>query len=182
MPAYDLRDLPDGSDVFLDANILIYGVTNQSRDSYRLLERCSTETVTGITSFSVIAEATHELMLGEARQKGLYTRSAPCTLCGVVRDRGVRYLKEHPEQVRLLADYWDYVVRLLDLNILLLVSDEAIVRNAHVARQTHGFLTNDSMIVATMREYGISRLATNDAHFRELTDVSVFEARDVTTP
>ena len=47
--------------------------------------------------------------------------------------------------------------------------------NALVAeRQTAGLLTNDSMIVSCMREYGVSFLATSDADFERVAGVTIF--------
>lgn len=179
MPVQPLQDVPAGADIFLDTNVLLYGMTAQSRSAQQLLERCSTEEVTGITSFDVLAEATHRLMLIEAQNKGVFPNTPPCAACGLVRDKGVRFLTAHPEQVRVLTDYWQYVVRMLDLNVLWLPAEERIHRSANIERQRFGLMTNDSLIVATMREYGVRNIATGDGQFVAIPDIAVFAPNDI---
>lgn len=43
MPSRPLHTLPAGSNVFMDANIFIYGLTGASPQCLELLERCSRE-------------------------------------------------------------------------------------------------------------------------------------------
>jgi predicted nucleic acid-binding protein len=164
-----LDSVPDGSDVLIDANVFIYGLTAKSGQCKALLERCSKEEVTGVTLFEVVHESTHRFMIGEAEQKGLF----------VGPERGAKYLSKHPEQVRILSDYWVNTVRLLALNILLLPMDNAVVQRAQTERVDAGLLTNDSLIVAAMKEYGISRIATNDRQFEAVAGISVFSPTDV---
>src|SRR5437899_12706854 len=66
-----LTSVSTGSDIFIDANIFVYGLNGVSTQCLRLLERCSREEVTGISLFEIVNEATHVFMLGEARSKGL---------------------------------------------------------------------------------------------------------------
>jgi len=162
-----LAAIPNGSDLLIDANVFIYGLTAASAQCKVLLERCSNEEVFGITLFEVLHEATHQFMLAEGRQKGLFLR------------QGAKYLAEHPDQVRLLKDYWINTQRLLALNLLFLPTEEEIVRKAQHERVHAGLLTNDSMIVAAMREYGITSIATNDRQFEAVAGITVYSPTDV---
>jgi predicted nucleic acid-binding protein len=165
-----LDSVPNGSDVLIDANVFVYGITAKSAQCKALLERCSKEEVAGITLFEVVHEATHKFMTGEALQKGLFAGQP---------EKGAKYLSRHPEQVRVLTDYWLNTVRLLALNVLLLPMEQEIVKRAQLERVNTGLLTNDSLLVAAMREYGISRIATNDRQFEAVTGISVFSPTDV---
>ena len=162
-----LNTVPDRSDVLIDANIFIYGITGNSAQCKGFLERCSREEVTGISIYEVLHDATHQFMLGEGRQKGLFTR------------KGVTYLSEHPEQVKLLSDYWQNTLRLLALNILFLPMEDDIERKAQTERVNAGLLTNDSIIVATMREYGLTHIASNDGIFDSVAGLTVFSPTDL---
>jgi len=42
-----------------------------------------------------------------------------------------------------------------------------------------GLLTNDSILVAAMREYGIFQIATNDRVFDTVAGITVFSPTDV---
>jgi predicted nucleic acid-binding protein len=165
-----LDALPNRSDVLIDANVFIYGLTSQSAQCKAFLERCSREEVTGISLFEVLNDATHRFMLAEATAKGVFK---------VKPEKKVKYLNEHPDQVKLLTDYWINTLRLLSLNVMLLPIDQSIVHVAQGERVNAGLLTNDSVIVAAMREYGINKLATNDRQFETVAGISVFRPTDV---
>jgi predicted nucleic acid-binding protein len=162
-----LNDVPDGTNLLIDTNIFIYGLTNQSAQCKNLLQRCSREEVYGITLFEVIHEATHRFMIAEGLAKGLY------------KSRGADYLSHHPDDVKRLTDYWVNTSRLLALNFVHLPMEEKIIVSAQRDRLSVGLLTNDSVIVAAMREYGISRIATNDKMFDAIAGISVFAPTDL---
>jgi predicted nucleic acid-binding protein len=161
--------IPGGSNLLIDTNIFVYGLTAKSAECKTLLERCSREEIFGMTLFEVVHEATHDFMRGEAKAKGLFTDT----------EKGAKYLAKHPEQVKLLSDYWTNTQRLLALNILFLEMEEDIVVGAQTERANAGLLTNDSIIVAAMREYGITRIATNDKQFETVVGISVFAPTDI---
>jgi predicted nucleic acid-binding protein len=147
----------------------VYGLTAKSAECKTLLERCSNEDVFAITLFEIIHEATHIFMLAEARAKGLFNAA----------EKGPKYLSRHPDDVKKLSDYWTNSQRLLTLNILVLPMERDIVVAAQAERLNAGLLTNDSVIVAAMREYGDSQIATNDAQFDAVAGISVYSPTDV---
>jgi len=67
-----LGSVPYGSDLLMDTNVFVYGLTGSSPQCTVLLERCSREEVTGITLFEVVHESTHKFMIAEAEQKGFF--------------------------------------------------------------------------------------------------------------
>jgi predicted nucleic acid-binding protein len=167
MASVALASLPSHNFIFIDANIFIYGLSGQSAQSAQFLERCLQEDVTGITLFETVNEATHRFMVAEALVKGLVMRGT------------AKRLREQFRLIPTLSDYWANIERLLALNLLFVPVNEEILRAAQFERQAFGLLTNDSMIVACMREYGISFLATNDADFERVTGITVFKPSDV---
>ncbi len=162
-----LPNLPSQSFIFIDANIFVYGLSGQSGQCRQFLDRCLKEEVTGITLFETVNEVTHRLMVAEALSRGLITRAT------------AKRLRENAGLISGLIDYWKNIERLLALNLLFVPVNEAIVRGAQVERQAAGLLTNDSMIVSCMREYGVSFLATNDADFERVSGITVFKPADV---
>lgn len=167
MPIEPLPHLPPGSDVFLDANIFIYGLSGVSAQCRTLLRDCSEELVTGISSYHVVSEVTHRLMCIEAQSKAL------------AGQRPRETLGAHPERVMQLTDYWTDIERLLSLNILFLAVDEDTIRAANIERQQYGLLNNDSLIVASMRNYGLSLLASRDNGFERVSNVTMYSPTDV---
>ena len=166
--AQPLDAVPNGTNVFIDANVLVYGLTGTSAQCKTFLERCSREEVTGITLFEIVNNATHSFMKAEAVQKAL------CAQKGALA-----YLKGHPDQVRLLTDYWTNTRRLLALNLLFVPLELDLIEGAHPERCAAGLLTDDSTIVAAMRAYGISSLATRDNQLDTVARIDVFSPTDV---
>jgi predicted nucleic acid-binding protein len=162
-----LDAVPNGSDVLIDSNIFVYGLTANSIHCRAFLERCSREDLTGVAVFESVNDATHQFMKGEAVQKGLCARKA------------MEYLSAHPEKVQTLSDYWVNTQRILALNILFVPLEEQILTRAQIERVNAGVLTNDSVIVAAMRQYGISLIATNDQQFGSVAGITVYSPTDV---
>lgn len=130
-----------------------------------LLERCSREEVTGISLFEILNEATHVFMLAESSSKGLIAK------------RSASALHQNFSAIPPLIDYWRGTERILALNLF--STDEQIVRCAQYERQGAGLLTDDSMIVSCMREYGIPYLATADGDFDRASGITVFGPDDL---
>lgn len=166
MAIESLSAVPPGSDVFIDANIFIYGLNGQSPQCYDFFQRCAREDVFGITSFEVLSEVLHQLMLAEAVTKGLIAR------------HDWRLLGRNPKVVRPLYDYWNQVEQILDLNFLILGLGERIFRRSQTVRRLYGLLTNDSLHVAAMEEYGLDLLATNDNGFRSIPTLTIYKPTD----
>lgn len=167
MPVDRLPNLPLGTDVFLDANVFIYAFGGHSNECHDLLRRCSTEEVFGITTLDVINEATHRLMLTEAVAKNIITKGNASALKGKWRD------------VAKLTEYWALTARIFGLNIVIVGSDESRLHRAQTVRSNHGLLTNDSLILAAMDEYGITCLASRDQDFDHVPGLTVYRPTDI---
>src|SRR5688572_31256060 len=113
MPLEGIANLPAGAHLFLDANIFIYAFLGHSIQCRNLLGRCASEQVFGITSFEVVNEVTHRLMVAEALGTGV-----------IKRDR-VRDLRGKRREIAELTEYWAQTSAIFGLNILVLPSDEA---------------------------------------------------------
>ena len=106
-------------------------------------------------------------MVAEAKSKGLITSG------------GARALRRNFRLIPTLRDYWHDTVRLLNLNLLFVPVSESILRSAQTERQAAGLLTNDSLIISCMREYGVSFLATNDSDFERVASITLFKPADL---
>jgi predicted nucleic acid-binding protein len=151
----------------LDANIFVYAFLGHSRQCQDLLGRCATEEVLGITTLDVINEVTHRMMLAEALASGVIKRDS------------VRALRRRWREIAVLTEYWTQTSAIFGLNILVLMTDEARLRQAQTIRIRHGLLTNDSLIVAAMEEFGIHSLATRDNDFDHVSDLAVYKPADI---
>jgi predicted nucleic acid-binding protein len=158
------KDIPDGLSVFIDANTLVYHFTAHSTMGAactELLERIERKEVTGYTSSHVVAEMAHRLMTIEAM--GLFGWPAQ----GIVTK-----LRNHPAEVQQLGRHRQAIDELSLLYVQVLpVEQRQVSGAADVTRQT-GLLFNDGVIVALMRDHGLTALASNDADFDRVPGIT----------
>jgi predicted nucleic acid-binding protein len=162
-----LSEVPDGTALLLDANIFIYAFGGESEQCVRLIGRCRNEELVGATTNEVTGEVCHRLMIREALEGGLIARPA------------VGSLKSRPEAVKRLKRYWELTVRIFRSNLLLLGSSDERHSRAQSVRSEYGLLTNDSLLVASAFGYGIPSLATRDADFDRIKELTVYSATDI---
>lgn len=167
MPIADLRAIPDGSEIFIDSNIFVYALSGRSPQCHALLQKVSLGEITGVTSYHVVGEVTHKLMLAEHLTSG-------GSLAGARK-----YLEAHPEVVQVLTHYWTAIERILAMNILFVPVDEATIRAAQAVRTQSGLLNNDSLIAATMMRLGLTNIASNDEDFAAIAGFSIFKPTDM---
>ncbi|MGD0946115.1 MAG: PIN domain-containing protein [Candidatus Binatia bacterium] len=163
-----VADVQSGSSVFIDANIFIYHFGGESTDCRILLERCARRELQGYSSTSVLAEVLHRLMVAEAIQKELVTAKT-----------AVRRLKSKPEVVRQLTKYNEDVGKIRQMNLTILPLTLDVLTKSEAVRREEGLLTNDSLVVAFMRDSGLSKLATTDGDFGGIDGLDVYRPADV---
>lgn len=166
MAIESLSALPSGSDVFIDANIFVYGFNRQSHQCRDLLQRCAREDVLGVTSLEVLSEATHQLMLAEAVSANQIQRP------------DWRLLRKNPSIVKQLRQYWNQIKTILNLNLIFLSSGTSELHRSQLVRESYGLLTADSLIVATMEECGLECLASKDNDFGSIPTITVYQPTD----
>ena len=150
-------DLQGGDTVFVDANVLIYHFTNHQRYGTActaLVERIEVKELQGFTSAHCLADVAHRIMTIEAMgrfswpQAGLAAR-----------------LKKHQASIPQLSLFQPATAKVGQLGIQVLpVSESLVLAATHVSRQCE-LLTGDALIVAVMRQHGLTNLASEDADF-----------------
>jgi len=163
-----LADLRDGDRVFIDANIFIYHFGGRSLECKAFLERCARRELSGYTSTPVLAEVLHRRMVAEAIAKGLVTART-----------AVRKLGETPELVKQLIQYQEDVSKISQMNLTTLNLTLEIVKASAEVRKGEGLLTNDSFVVACMREQGLTKLATANGDFDRVGGIEVYKPTDL---
>jgi predicted nucleic acid-binding protein len=75
-------------------------------------------------------------------------------------------LKEDPELVRDSTKAWSAIEKIKQINHLTMVGiDESIFELALRYSKKYGLLSNDALHLATMKQEGLSTLASNDRDF-----------------
>jgi len=162
-----LSNLPDGSEICADANILAYHFNKTpglSVISGEFLERSYREEITIVTSPQIVSDVIHRSMMAEAqREFGLDSKDL------------ANYLKKHPDIVRQLKDHLDIPSLLARLKVNILPATYIHYHAAKRFRQEYGMMADDSLILGMMRVEKIRHLATNDRDFRRLKGIKVWE-------
>ena len=65
------------------------------------------------------------------------------------------------------------------MNISILELTHSVIEKSSIVRQKEGLLTNDSLVIAFMRDFKLTKLTTNDGDFDHVEDIKVFKPLDV---
>ena len=149
-----LARLPAGTTIFVDANIFLYHVLNVSSVCSDFFERARRRTVQAYTSPIVLSEVLHQTMLAELGEQHPVRPSGALRLLRR-RPELIETLRKTPEIMRQIG-HWR--IRVLPLRW------REIVLAAELTQRYH-LLTNDALIVATMRAHRLTHLASNDRDF-----------------
>ena len=163
-----LAEARDGDRVFIDANIFIYHFVGRSVECKTFLDLCARRVLLGYTSTSVLGEVLHRGMIGEAVAKGIVTAKT-----------AVRRLAANPNLVKELTQYQDDVDKIPKMQIDILNFTMGNVAASAEIRKTEGLLTNDSFIVAVMRNHGIMKLATANGDFDHVGGLEIYKPTDL---
>jgi uncharacterized protein len=155
-----LDEIETGSDVFIDANILIYHFTGVCDECSHFLDRCERGDLRGLTSINVIPEVLHRLMMVEAVRKKL-----------VRPPNIVKKLNKHPEVIKGLNEYFINTQKIHEIGIHIKPITFETVLKSQIIRAVYGLMVNDSLIIASMQEEGVKLLATNDSGFSEVDEI-----------
>ena len=165
-----LGAIEEGSAVFIDANVFIYHFVGVSPECTALLGRCETREVQGSTSSLVLAEVSHRLMMIEAVERKLVTPG-----------NVARKLARRPDVVRQLARHEASIEAIPAMGIEITPVTEATILLGLRHQRRYGLLTNDSLIVASMQQQGVRRLATADQRLAVVDEIEIFAPADLSS-
>jgi predicted nucleic acid-binding protein len=78
-----------------------------------------------------------------------------------------------------LVRYQEAPQRLLEMKITILPTTSEIVQRSKAIRKRYGLLTNDSLIVTTMKINRLKSLASNDKDFDNIPGIQHFKPSDL---
>jgi len=163
-----LAEIKAGSEVFVDSNIFIYHFTGVSDECTDFLSRCERGELIAMTSVNVILEVLHRLMMVEAVSKNL-----------VKPPNIVKKLTNASLKLKRLNEYFINTEKIPDMGITIKPLIFETIIKSHMVRLAFGLMVNDSVIVASMQEEGITLLATNDKAFERVDEIKVCSPEDV---
>lgn len=159
-------DIPAGGVVFLDANVLVYHFAPDPvlglacRD---LLVRIKRKEVDGCTSTHILSEVAHRLMTIEA------IKLFGWPVAGIAQR-----LRTHPDAVQKLSTFRQAIQEVSHFGVRVLTVPADLIDTASAISQQTGLLSNDALVVAVMKHYGVKDLASHDADFDCVTGLTRF--------
>jgi predicted nucleic acid-binding protein len=163
-----LAGIPEGSTVFIDANVFVYHFVGASAQCTALLARCETSEVRGSTSALVLAEVAHRLMVIEAVKRRV-----------VSSGNVARKLAGRPELVRQFTIYEASIQAISSMGVEIMALTEVTIQLGLRHQRRYGLLTNDSLIVATMLQQGVRILATADRRLAIVDELEIAAPTDL---
>lgn len=152
-----LANIAAGTTVFVDANILIFALTNHAVHAAAcdaFLDRAENQEIVVVTSTHVLAEVVHRMMTIEASDRFGWPVQG-------IANR----LRRHPAEVQQLVRPRQALDEIAAARVTTLTNSSAHISLAtDLSRQT-GLLCGDALIVAVMRDQGLTQLASLDADF-----------------
>ena len=161
-------DLQDGESIFIDANILVYHFLGLSNDCKKFFERIHAHKIKAATASFLVSEAMHRLMIAEAIEHKLISGT-----------KALQKLRAHPEIVRQLRFPQQCVARIISMKIGIAPLTDTLLKNSSAIRERHGLLTNDSLLVATMNELRLTKLASMDDDFSRVIELDIYKPNDI---
>jgi predicted nucleic acid-binding protein len=150
-------NIPHGSQIFLDANTLIYHASADPKYGpacKQFIERIARKEIEGFTSAHVLCDLAHRMMTLEAiarfgwNAKGIGPR-----------------LRGHPADVQKLAHFQQAVDEVSKVGIQVFPIDLRLVSTATSVSTQYGLLTGDALVVAVMQNHRLTNLASGDDDF-----------------
>jgi predicted nucleic acid-binding protein len=160
-----LSDIPVGSVVFIDANVLLAVIFDERNAPIAegFLARIEREEVIGVTSVVVINEIFHRSLVAET-----------CRLLGVSPPIALQKLKKEPEIFRSLHESWEVVNDFLKLPLTIYQLDIDTMRSALHYSKRFQLLSNDATHIALMAKNGIEAMASFDHDLERVDFIELY--------
>jgi predicted nucleic acid-binding protein len=152
-----LADIPAGATIFADANVLLFAIAPDpvyGPACEAFLDRSENQEIAVVTSTHILGEVVHRLMTIEAAERFGWP------VAGIANR-----LRRHPAEVQQLIRPERGLDEINAARVTVLpIAPQLVSLAAATCRQT-GLLYGDALVVAVMRDQGLTALASLDADF-----------------
>jgi len=157
-----VSEFPEGEEMFIDANLFIFHALSDSEygeASTQLLERVERGEVKAVTNVLVLNEVAFKILMAELSN---YSEKFNIWVA-----RKLLKSKEVAEKAyRPVKKYIAYLKRLEMLEVVGITPRTAF--SSVELSERYGLLPSDSFHLATMKEFGIKFIATDDSDFKRV--------------
>lgn len=159
-----LLDASQGTDIFVDTNILVYHLLDDElygASCKNFLNRVEKKELTAFISPIVIAESLF-----------IYLRFWIIKHKKIVPKKVLEYLKQHREVINKVNLQKP---RSLFTIFESLPIDSGIIENSYHIMKLHNLLPNDAINIALIKHHNISAIATHDNDFNDIEGIEVLK-------
>jgi predicted nucleic acid-binding protein len=157
-------DLPAGSNVFVDASPFIHHFEPNAMfgsASTDFLERIENQVIDAVTTTHIVSEVAHRLMTIEAMQAFGW------------KSTGIALkLRNHPNEVQTLKLFRRAIEEIPLFGIRIMTIDLTWLDSAAAISQQTGLLHNDALVIAAIRNQGLTDLASADPDFDRVPGIT----------
>ncbi|HVB22109.1 MAG TPA: type II toxin-antitoxin system VapC family toxin [Ktedonobacteraceae bacterium] len=176
----DLKDLPHGTEVFVDTNIFHYHFERRSDTCTAFLLRVAQREITAYVNVQILSDLLHKLMLAEAVNRHY------------VNDDDAGQLKRYLGNCRTnaqgprLEDYQTQFENILKIGLRVLPMNENLLKDTIRERKKYYLMVGDSLHLGTMnrrrvknREVPLQHIVTHDKDFMFVPDLTIWKPFDI---
>jgi predicted nucleic acid-binding protein len=157
-------NIPQGSQVFIDANPFVYHASADpiyGAACKQLMERIARREIEGFTSAHVLGDVAHRLM----------TLEAIANLGWAAKGIAVR-LRHNSAEVQKLVRFRHAIDDVAQTGLHVLPVDFSLIAAGTALSQQYGLLTGDALVIAIMRQHHLTNLASLDADFDRVPGIT----------
>lgn len=163
-----LSELPVGSRIAVDANIVLYHFSGHSKRCSDFLRRAQTGQIVAFMPAHIGLELLHRLMMLEAVADGITSSGSPA-----------KKMSGRPDSVRRLQRSFRDFHTLRKLGLSLLETSIPALERVTWFSMNYGLLANDAALLAVMEQAGIEHLASSDRLLQSIAPFQTWRPEDV---
>lgn len=163
-----LSDLPAGTRVAVDANIILYHFTGRSRDCSGFLQRVQKGELSAFMPAHIGLELLHRLMMLEAVASGITRSGSPA-----------KKMSGKPDSVRKLQRSYRDFQALGKLGLKMVDTSVAALVRVTWFSMNYGLLANDAAILAVMEQEGVEHLVSSDKLLQNIAPLQTWCPQDL---
>ena len=168
MISMKLGELPAGTRVAVDANIVLYHFTGRSSECSRFLQRARDGDLTALMPTHIGLELLHRLMMLEAVAVGIIKSGSPA-----------KKMSAKPDSVRKLQRSYRDFQALGKLGIKLVDTPVAALERVTWFSMNYGLLANDAALLAVMEHEGVEHLVSSDKLLQDIAPFQTWRPQDL---
>ncbi len=163
----DLRDFDGKEALFIDANIFLHHAFGSNTESVEFLKRVESFNFKVYTSALVLEEIVFKLLMQSA--SNFLDKVTMQGVKALLKDIAKRKRIFHP-----IAEYMKYIGLLKESGLVIIDLKDGDMMTAVERARDYGLITADAAHVAVMERKGIRHLASGDADFVTLRNITVW--------